>query len=53
MWQSLEKQAGVETAIAPDLTLVAHLPPGALPEAGTRLTLSAAIDDLRIFPGED
>ncbi len=37
---------------APDLTLVAHLPPAALPEPGTSLPLSAAVEDLRIFPKE-
>lgn len=38
---------------APHLILVAHLPPAGLPETGACLTLSAAVEDLRIFPKED
>ena len=35
---------------APDMRLVAHLPPGAPPEPGAALDLSAEPDDLRPFP---
>ena len=38
---------------APDLTLVAHLPPGALPAPGDSLDLSAAFDAFRIFPAKE
>jgi spermidine/putrescine transport system ATP-binding protein len=34
---------------APDMTLVAHLPPGRMPELGSTLALSVAPDAIRIF----
>ncbi|WP_372891379.1 ABC transporter ATP-binding protein [Rhodosalinus sp.] len=37
---------------APDLILVAHLPPDALPEEGAVLTLHADPDSLAVFPEE-
>jgi spermidine/putrescine transport system ATP-binding protein len=37
---------------APDLTLVAHLPPGAVPEEGAILTLAAETDAISAFPAE-
>ena len=46
-------RAHLRPAAAPDLTLVAHLPPDALPCAGAQLTLSAALGDLRVFSKED
>ncbi|MEL6599398.1 MAG: TOBE domain-containing protein [Pseudomonadota bacterium] len=38
---------------APDLTLIAHLPPRDLPEAGARLILSTDIDACSVFMKED
>jgi len=38
---------------APDLLLVAHMPPARLPSAGERLILSADTDTVSIFPLED
>lgn len=46
-------RAHLRPEAAPDLTLVAHLPPSLLPEAGTCLTLSAESDDLKLFPKEE
>jgi spermidine/putrescine transport system ATP-binding protein len=37
---------------APDLVLIAHLPPGQMPAIGTSLTLSASADTISIFPKE-
>jgi len=37
---------------APDMDLIAHLPPGARPETGSSVTLSADPADLSIFEAE-
>jgi spermidine/putrescine transport system ATP-binding protein len=37
-------------AAAPDLVLIAHLPPGSMPEPGQSLVLSAKEDAFHIFP---
>jgi spermidine/putrescine transport system ATP-binding protein len=38
---------------APDLVLIAHLPPAILPEPGAILHLSAEADTISVFPMED
>jgi spermidine/putrescine transport system ATP-binding protein len=38
---------------APDLVLIAHLPPATLPEPGEVLHLSAEADTISVFPTED
>nr|WP_246003868.1 TOBE domain-containing protein [Histidinibacterium lentulum] len=45
-------RAHVRPDAAPDLTLVAHLPPTDLPEPGQMLDLAAVTDDLAAFPAE-
>jgi spermidine/putrescine transport system ATP-binding protein len=45
-------RAHVRPDAAPDLTLVAHLPPADLPEPGAILDLSAVTDDLGAFSAE-
>jgi len=42
----------VQPEAAPELTLIAHLPPTDLPEPGATLDLSARTDDLNIFRKE-
>ena len=42
-------RAHVIPAAAPDLLLVAHLPPTSLPEAGAVLHISVLPDDIRVF----
>lgn len=37
---------------APDLVLIAHLPPGEIPALGTVMTLSARADTISVFPKE-
>lgn len=45
-------RAHLRPEAAPELILVAHLPPADPPEAGTHLTLAAQAGDLRVFPKE-
>nr|WP_233139880.1 TOBE domain-containing protein [Marivita geojedonensis] len=45
-------RAHVTPVTAPDMVLVAHLPPTSLPEAGTVLNLSVLPEDIRIFTKE-
>jgi spermidine/putrescine transport system ATP-binding protein len=45
-------RAHLRPEAAPDLVLVAHLPPADPPEAGKHLTLSAQAKDLTLYPKE-
>jgi spermidine/putrescine transport system ATP-binding protein len=38
--------------VAPDLVLIAHLPPGQMPSVDTMLSLSAGSDTISVFPKE-
>lgn len=38
--------------VAPNLVLIAHLPPGEMPAAGAMLTLSVSADTISVFPKE-
>jgi spermidine/putrescine transport system ATP-binding protein len=46
-------RAHLSPEAAPDLTLVMHLPPAALPQTETRLTLHAEPDAFHLYPAKD